>query len=73
MDGLVEFYRLLGAVLAANLLTAAFIYAVVQYSKLEREGREKLPGQGAGQHLATMIFVCAFLLGSILLTTSWPG
>lgn len=70
---MIDFYRLMGAVLAANLLTAGFIYAAIQYSKLEREGREKLPGQGAGQHLATMIFVALMLVGAVFLATSGPG
>jgi len=63
LQGISDFYILMGAVLAANLLTIAFAWGAWNYSRLEQEGREKLPG--AGQYLSAVILVLAFLGGSL--------
>lgn len=54
-----DFFRLMGAVLAANLLTVAFVWAAMSYSRREQEGREKQPGVGV--YLGVMILVFGFL------------
>lgn len=59
-----DFYRAMGPILAANLLTVAFVYACFQYSRREHEGTEKEPG--AGKHLGTIVFVGFFLIASLV-------
>lgn len=36
-----NFFLILTGVLAANILTASFVWGAVAYTRLEREGREK--------------------------------
>ncbi len=53
-----DFYRLMGAVLVANLLTVAFVWALMRYTRLEAEGRER---QSGGPYLSVLILVFAAL------------
>jgi len=39
------FWQAFAAVLAANMLTVAFIWGVYSYSKLEQQGREREAGR----------------------------
>lgn len=67
MNGpIAEFWRLATAVLFANLLTVAFVWACWNLARLDREGRDKLPGQGRGLYLALVVMVFGFLLGGQL-------
>jgi hypothetical protein len=72
MDGSVgDFFRTMGAVLAANLLTVLFIYALTQYGKLERAGQERQPG--AGQHIGTVLLVLGFLFAGLYAAGFFDG
>lgn len=62
MNGAVEFARIFGAVLFANLLTVAFVYALHQFTRAERTGTE----DGAGGHVGTVVMVLAFLLVAMI-------
>jgi hypothetical protein len=57
-----DFYRLMSAVLAANLLTLAICWGFYNYSRLEREGREHDRDNHAGTYLGVIIMVFGFLL-----------
>lgn len=60
---IIEFWRTATAMLFANLLTVAFVWACWNLSRLEREGRDKLPGQGRGLYLSIVGMCFLFLLG----------
>ena len=64
--GFVEFYKLMGAVLLANMLTVVFVWAAWNYRRLEREGREKTKGSGAALYLFWFVAVLALLLGAVI-------
>lgn len=66
MEAFTDFYRLAGAILVANLLTAAFIWAAVKYAQRERAGA---PEGGGTLYLLTMVVVLAVGGGAVLLTT----
>jgi hypothetical protein len=65
-----DFYRLMGAVLAANLLTVAFVWALMGYTRLEKEGREK---QAGGGYISTMLFVFGALAFSAIAYGAFDG
>lgn len=58
-----DFFRLMGAVLAANMLTVAFVWAAMSYSRREQEGREKEPGVWV--YLGVILMVFGFLGGGM--------
>lgn len=55
-----DFFRLMGAVLAANLLTVAFVYSIVVYTSLEKRRRQDTPAGGALIAMMLVVFVCLF-------------
>lgn len=60
-----QFWAIFAAVLGANLLTAAFIWGAITYTRLEREGREET---ASGRlPLLMMLMPAGFLLGSLYL------
>lgn len=69
-QGMLDLYIMMGAVLAANLLTIMFFWAFWNYSKLEAGGKEKLPG--AGQYLGSILFVLVFLAGAVFMAAASP-
>lgn len=66
--GFVEFYKLMGAVLLANMLTVVFVWAAWNYRRLEREGREKQRGSGATLYLVCMAVVPLVVAGAVIAT-----
>lgn len=62
------FHAVLAAVLAANMLTAAWLWAFINYSRLEREGRENERGTGSFVYLI-WIAACPLVLLGLLYTT----
>jgi hypothetical protein len=67
-----EFWRLATAMLLANLLTVAFVWACWNLSRLEREGVYNKPKQGKGLYLAMIVMVCLFGLGGFYLINAAP-
>lgn len=61
------FLQIMGAVLAANVFTVGFVWAVWNYSRLEREGREKQ--RGSGVYLGMIIFVLLMITASFIAQT----
>lgn len=65
-----DFYRQMGPHLAANLLTVMFVWALVSYTRLEKERREKRDGGG---HIGTMLLVFLMLGGSMMASGFFDG
>jgi len=60
MDGsLLEFYRIMAAVLSANLLTGSFFWGLIRYTQREKEGREY--DKGVGPYLIAMLLPLGYL------------
>ena len=59
-----DFYAAMGPVLAANLLTVAFVYAMVQFSRREKNGTDK--ERGSIVYLLAVVMVFGFLGLSLL-------
>ena len=59
-----EFYRTMGAVLMANLLTVGFVWAMYNYSQREKRGIEKQPGSGL--YLGVIVMVFGFMFGGLV-------
>ena len=57
-----QFETIFSAFLFANLLTAAFIWGVVSYNRLERDGKNET--KAARLPLAMIIMPLLFLLGT---------
>lgn len=66
--GFVEFYKLMGAVLLANMLTVVFVWAAWSYRRLEREGRERKRGSGATLYLFWMAVIPLLVVGAVIAT-----
>lgn len=59
--GTVAFLKVMGAMLVANLLTVGFVWAAWNYSRLEREGRERSRGSGIYLFLFALPFAMVLL------------
>lgn len=58
------FFQTIAAVFIANVATFVFVYALIQYTKLERAHGD-LP-QGGGRYIAIMLATWAFAFFSLL-------